>query len=461
MRGRRRWLYLGTAVAAAYAATCLVLTLRSRQPSFTEAEMSRAVELPRGFLWGTATSAHQVEGGNTRNDWAAFEALPGRIARGERSGMAVDHWRRVAQDVALMKALGANSCRLSIEWSRLEPEDGRWDEAAWEHYADELRQLRAVGIEPMVTLLHFTLPLWLAERGGVVSPEFPVRFARFAAEAARRLGDGVDLWCTLNEPNVQMYLGYLEGVWPPGRRSPQEAVAAFAGMLRAHAAAARAVRDHDRQGQVGVVVNMVAFDPASRWLLTDWLAAREAGEAYNWAFLHSIATGRMRLSAFGLPELDEPLPALSGSVDFVGINYYRRELARFSPWAVGLVRLGPGPGPRSDLGWEVHPEGLLRLLREAWIRYRLPLYVTENGVADAHGSLRGRFVRAHALAIERAAAQGIPVRGYYHWSLLDNFEWAEGFAPRFGLYRVEYPSLERRPAAGAEEFRSIAAGLAR
>src|SRR5262245_12087486 len=227
MRWRRRSLEVVAVIAAAYAATCLVLTLRSRQPSFNEAELSRAVKLPRGFLWGTATSAHQVEGGNTRNDWAAFEALPGRIARGERSGMAVDHWRRVAQDVALMKALGANSYRLSIEWSRLEPEDGRWDEASWEHYGEELAQLRAAGSEPLRRLRHFTRPRWLAERGGVASSDFPARFARFAAEAARRLGGEVDLWCTINEPNVQMYLGYLEGVWPPGRRSPQEAVAAF------------------------------------------------------------------------------------------------------------------------------------------------------------------------------------------------------------------------------------------
>ena len=400
-----------------------------------------------------------MDGGNTRSDWAAFEQQPGRIARGEKSGSAVDHWNRVAEDVALMKALGANSYRFSIEWSRLEPEDGRWDETAWQHSADEVRQLRAAGIVPMVTLLHFTLPHWVAERGGVAWPEFPVRFARFAAEAARRLGGDVDLWCTVNEPNVQMYLGYVEGVWPPGRRSPAEAVAAFAGLLRGHATAARAVREHDRGAQLGVVMNMVAFDPASRALLTDWIAAREADQAFNWAFTDSIASGRMRLSASGLPRLDEPLPALAGSADFVGVNYYRRELVRFSPWAVGLVRLSPGPGPRSDLGWEVHPEGLLRLLREAWRRYHLPLYVTENGIADARGTLRGRFVRAHALALERALSEGIPVRGYYHWSLLDNFEWAEGFAPRFGLYRVEYPSLERREAAGAEEFRAIAAAL--
>jgi beta-glucosidase len=456
---RRRISLAAGAAVLAYVAACAVLSWRHRTPALAAAELAQpaGASLPPGFLLGTATSSHQIEGGTDGNDWAEFERQPGRVARGERSGRAVDHWNRVAEDVALMRALGANAYRFSIEWSRVEPEEGRWDEAAWSHYADEVRRLRAAGIVPMVTLLHFTLPRWL--QGGATAAAFPERFGRFAGEAARRLGAEVDLWCTINEPNVQMYLGWVEGVWPPGRRSPTEAVQAFASLLRAHAAAAAAVRRHDAAAQVGVVSHLVLFDPASRASLPDWIAAREADRAFNWAFTDSIAAGRMRLSAAGMPKLDEPLPGLLGSSDFIGLNYYRREMVRFAPRAVGLVEVRPGPGERNDLGWEIHPAGLLRLLREAHQRYPLPLYVTENGIPDAAGTRRGSYLRAHLRAVERAVGEGVPVRGYFHWSLLDNFEWAEGFAPRFGLYRVDYATMERTPAGGAEEFRETARRL--
>jgi beta-glucosidase len=307
----------------------------------------------------------------------------------------------------------------------------------------------------MVTLLHFTLPAWLADRGGVRAGDFPLRFAHFAGEAARRLGPEVELWCTLNEPNVQMYLGYVEGVWPPGRKSPAEAVEAFAGLLRAHALAAGALRRHDPGARVGVAQNLVVFEPASRLSVPDWLAARTAEAAFDWAFPDSIAAGRMRLQAPGFPALDEPLPELRGSTDYFGANYYRRDLVRFAPRAPGRIELRPGPGPRNDLGWEVHPEGLLRVLRQAWARYRLPVYVTENGIADAAGERRAAYLRAHAHAVARALAEGVDVKGYFHWSLMDNFEWAEGYAARFGLYRVEPGTLARLATPATAAFAEL------
>jgi len=451
-------LLLGAAAALALAwlGTCAYF---SRQdPSFAFQAVERARPLlpgPPGFLWGTATAAHQIEGGNT-NDWSRFEEEPGRIARAERSGRAVDGWNRMAEDVALMAALNANAYRFSIEWSRLEPAEGTWDEAAWAHYGELVARLREAGITPLVTLLHFSLPLWLADRGGATAPDFPDRFARFAAEAAKRFSPRVGLWCTVNEPNVQMYQGYVEGVWPPGKKSRAEAVGAFAGLLRAHAKAAAVLHARDRKAQVGVAINLIAFEPGSRWSVPDWLAARGAGDAFDWAFYDAIQVGRVRFRVPGFPAIDEPLGDLAGSADYFGANYYRRDKVRFSPSAPGFVALLPVTGPTSDLGWEVHPESLLRLLRRAWSRYRLPVYVTENGIADAKGSLRGDYIRDHAYALSRAIAEGIPVRGYFHWSLMDNFEWAEGFTPRFGLYRVDYPSLQRRPAGGSETFAALA-----
>ena len=418
-------------------------------------EQPFAEPLPEGFLWGTATSAHQVEGGNIWNDWARLETKPGSIKGGAASGAAVDHWNRVAEDVELMLAVGANAYRFSIEWGRVEPQEGVWDESAWTHYEDEVAQLRTAGIVPMVTLLHFTIPAWLAERGGLTAPEFSELFARFAAEAARRLGPQVDLWCTLNEPNVQMYQGYVEGVWPPGIRDTRLAAEAFAGLVRGHAAAAGAIRAVDPSAQIGAAINMIVFDPASTWSLPDWIAAREADKGFNWAFYDSIEKGRIVLKLAGFPELDEPLDGLAGSADYLGLNYYRRNMVNFTAGAPGMVTILPGPGQLSDSGVEIYPEGLLRLVRRAWKRFALPIYVTENGVADSTGAHRPAFIRSHAYAIALALEEGIPVRGYFHWSLLDNFEWTEGFGPRFGLYRVDYETLDRIPTPAGAEFERL------
>jgi beta-glucosidase len=446
------------ALGALWLLACGYFSVAAGSEQFSAAAMARPLPpWPPGFLWGTATAAHQVEGGN-HNDWSRFEEQDGRIAHGDRSGPAVDHWNRMGEDVALMKDLKANAYRFSIEWSRIEPAPGQWDDAAFARYGELLGLLRDAHITPMVTLLHFTLPEWLADRGGVRAPDFPLRFALFASEVARRLGPKVDLWCTINEPNVQMYLGYVEGIWPPGHKSPPEAAEAFAGLLRAHAQAAQALRRHDPGAKVGVAQNLILFEPASRLSVPDWLAARGAAEAFDWAFYDSIQAGRIRLRSPGFPTLDEPLPELVGSADFFGANYYRRDLIRLSPSAPGFLQILPGPGPRNDLGWEVYPEGLLRLLRQAFARYRLPIYVTENGIADARGDERPAYLRSHAYALTRALAEGIPVKGYFHWTLMDNFEWAEGFGPRFGLYRVEPSTKSRIPTPGAGVFAQLAPG---
>ncbi len=456
-RIRRSWLVgIPLALATGYLALCLTFDMQEWDGAFPPEAGAETSHWPAGFLWGVATSAHQVDGGDTTSDWTRFEAEPGRIRGGSRSGRASGHWERVAEDVALTAGLGANASRFSVEWSRVEPRDGAWDEGAWAHYKDEVRRLRAAGVIPMATLLHFTLPSWLAARGGLTASDFPARFGRFAAEAARRLGHEVNLWCTVNEPNVQMYEGYVEGVWPPGLKDHAAAALAFAGLVRGHAAAAAAVRSQDSTASVGAAINVIVFDPVSKWLLTDWLVARIAGNGFNWAFYNSIAAGRIRLSLPGFPHIDEPLPGLAGSADWVGLNYYRRNLVRLSPGAPGLVELRPGPGPRTDTGIEIYPEGLLRLLRQAWRRYRLPIYVTENGIADSSGTRRSDFIRLHAHAVRLALDAGIPIRGYFYWSLLDNFEWAEGFGPKFGLYHVTPETLDRTRAPGAEEFARLA-----
>ncbi|MBI3790853.1 MAG: family 1 glycosylhydrolase [Gemmatimonadetes bacterium] len=445
------------ALALLYVGTCTWFD--RKRPSVTwsdEATTAFDPHWPAGFLWGTATAAHQVEGGNTHNDWSRFERGAGHVANGDVSGRAADHWNRVAEDVALMQALGANAYRFSLEWSRLEPIEGGWDDAAWNHYAAELTALRAAHIEPVVTLLHFTLPLWLADRGGLTAPDFPAQFARFAAEAARRLGGQVTWWCTINEPQVAMYFGYVEGTWPPARKDNAQAVAAFDGMLRAHAQAAAALRTIDRDAKIGLASNMIAFEPAHRWNLLEQAITSIVTDNFNWAFYDSIRDGRRQFAMPGFPTLDEPAPELKGTIDWIGINYYRRNLVRFAPGAPGMVSIGNGPGPLSDAGVEIYPQGLLSLLREGARRYHLPVVVTENGVADSSGRHRPAYVRTHAWAARQAIADGVDLRGFFHWSLMDNFEWAEGYRARFGLYALDRATMARTPAAGAEEFRRLA-----
>ena len=445
------------ALAGLYVLACIYLQRSHPRPLLGPASKTAfAPAWPAGFLWGTATAAHQVEGGNAFNDWARFEQQPGKIAHGDQSGAAAGHWSKVAEDIALMRELGANSYRFSIEWSRVEPTEGAWDNAAWQHYADEVAQLNAAGVEPVVTLLHFTLPAWLADRGGATAPDFPERFGRFAAEAARRLGPQVRWWCTVNEPQVQMYQGYVIGIWPPGVKDNAQAVRAFEGLLRAHGKAALALRQGDADAQIGVASNMIYFEPSNRWNLLEQIVGNMVSNGFNWSFYESIAKGRALFSMPGFPGLDVPLPELTGTIDWVGINYYRRNLVTFAPGSPGMVDIHPGPGTLTDAGIEIYPEGLLALLRESSKRYPLPIMITENGVADSAGVHRSMFIRQHAYAVKQAIEEGIDVRGLFHWSLMDNFEWAEGFGARFGLYRLDRATMARTPAAGAEEFRRLA-----
>jgi beta-glucosidase len=463
MATSRRWprIVLGIfgVLAISYTGTCLYYSFSQPVTVFEEGvEKAPFTGVPKGFLLGTATAAHQIEGGNTNNDWAAFEAEPGRIKNNEKSGKACDSWNLVDEDIRLMKELGANSYRFSIEWSRLEPTEGTLDEAAWAHYAEQIKKLKAQNITPMVTLLHFSLPQWLAKRGGLTAEDFPEKFGKFAAEAAKRYGPEVDLWCTLNEPNVMMYQGYVIGVFPPGKKSNEEATQAFEGLLRAHLTGSQALRQSDPGATIGVAMNMIAFQPQQRWNLIDWISANIAARSFDWAFYDSIMAGRIKFSAPGFPSLDKELTDLKGSVDFIGVNYYRRDLVHFSPSAPGMVETKGGPNPHSDLDWEIYPEGLYDLLKAAHTRYQLPIYVTENGIADS-GEKRPGYLRSHMYAIVKAIQEGVPVKGYYHWSLLDNFEWAEGFTPRFGLYQMNYNTLARTPSPAVATFQQIAKEL--
>jgi beta-glucosidase len=397
---------------------------------------------PSGFRWGTATSSHQVEGDNSNNDWWAFEQQPGRIAGGDRSGRACDWWRNAEADFDRMAALHQNAHRLSLEWSRLEPREGQFDDAAAARYRQMLTGLRERGIEPMVTLNHFTLPLWTARAGGWESAQIAGWFERYARRCAERFGDLVEMWVPINEPNIVLVLGYMQGRFPPAVRNPLRARRAIPNLLRSHAAAYRAIHDVRPGARVGTAHNIRLFDAARVNSRTDRWSAAMQSQAFNWLWLDVLRWGEGHSVLWS-----GRLPECAGTADFHGVNYYTRDRVRFVPWLVHRAFGGNLPTPDaqlSDYGYgEIYPEGLYRALHEVWRRYGRPLFVTENGLPDADDDVRPRFLLDHLRAVHRAITDGVPVEGYYHWSLVDNFEWAEGWRMKFGLIAVD-PVTQRR-----------------
>jgi beta-glucosidase len=393
---------------------------------------------PPTFLFGTATSATQVEGHCFTSDWSAFASEPARIKHGDRPDVACDSWHRWGDDVALLRSLGMGAYRLGIEWARIEPESGRLDHAALGEYRRMLGSLRDASIEPMVTLHHFTLPAWLARDGGVLSRSFPERLARFAHLAADALGDLCRLWITVNEPNVLAAHAYLLGVWPPAKKAPWLAWRAQQQLLRAHEAAYRALKRARPDAQVGVAHHVRVIEP-ERARRADQVAADVYRALFNDPFARAVCEARTH--------------------DFFGINYYSRDVVRFSPRRADELFLHRGVAEgaeTSDLGWEIYPEGLGVVVREWAQRSGLPVYVTENGIADAKDAKRAAFITAHLRELARAIADGVDVRGYFHWSLLDNFEWAEGYEARFGLAEVDFRTMERKLRPSAHVYARIA-----
>jgi len=395
---------------------------------------------PNGFLWGTATAAHQVEGQNINNQWWDWEQQPGRIWRSASSAQACGWWQMIEPDLDRAAALSQNAHRMSIEWSRIEPEDGRFDSAAIARYREMICAMRQRGIRPMITLHHFTNPRWLEAIGGWLHPDTPRRFARFAAYAVSALNDLCQLWCTINEPSVYATLSYLVGLFPPGRTRLAEGLRVVVNMLCGHAAAAAAIRGVDPSARVGLVHQLRIFEPASQ-SKQDAAVAAIYDYLFNGALLGALATGRI-----GPPFTSgvRALPGLRGSFDFVGLNYYTRDRVAFDPRSPRTLfgRLFTPPHvPQSDVGstgrtfGEIYSNGLYRALHRV-ARLGRPIYITETGLPDADDDQRPEFILSHMRAVHRALRDGIDVRGVFLWTLVDNFEWAEGWGLRFGLYAL-------------------------
>jgi beta-glucosidase len=429
----------------------------------------RSVRFPPGFLLGVASSAHQVEGGTTANTWSAWELTTRpdgspRISGGDRCGRAADHWSRFAEDVELLRWLGVGMYRLSVEWSRVEPLPGLVDGSVLDRYRQRCVDLRAVGIEPMVTLHHVTEPQWTAERGGFGYRPTTDAWLRFVALCVDALGDVVRHWTTVDRPVDYVVRGWLRGEWPPGLADPAAAVRVLENLLLAHARAYRVIHAADRGGwqhHVGIAHDLMPMRPARPFRPLDRLQARRWDLTYNRAVPDALTSGVLRLRLYE-GSVVRRHPELRGTQDFFGLSHDHRVLVRAGRSWRDPVELFPGPGERSDLGRSLEPWSLADVARDV-ARYGLPVIVTGHGTADmaVPDLRRRRWLGASLAALAQACNDGVDVRGYLYGSLLDGFEWSHGFGARTGLFRVAGRDLRRIPTSSAAFYRDVVAAQQR
>ena len=415
------------------------------------------LHFPDNFLWGTATAAHQVEGHNTANNWAAWERQPGRIYQDQTAGAACDWWSgRYEEDFDRAAEMSNNAHRFSVEWSRIEPEPGRYDDAALRFYVDMVAALRKRGMEPMVTLHHFTNPQWIEQNGGWRNPETVERFEQFTRVVVDALGDYVTLWCTINEPMIFATMGYLQGHFPPGKHSLGAATRVVENMLRGHAAAYYAIKELFPQAQVGLAQHMLSQKTRFPRAVHQ-PALRTIRNAFNRAFVEALNTGTLRL-----PLRKVEVPQAAGTLDWIGLNYYYRFDVMFNLLHPGQLFLHQTQPREGILGpervGESWPEGLFEHIKWLCTATGKPLYVTENGVPDPDDSLRPLHMVRSLRSVWRAIMHNYPVRGYFAWTLVDNFEWAEGYDPafNFGLYACDHETQVRTRRRSAELYGEIA-----
>src|SRR3989344_4695604 len=402
------------------------------------------MKFPKNFLWGAATSAHQVEG-NNHNDWTEREkknadwlskASGGKYPpENYISGRAGDHYNRFRNDFDIAKSMGHNAHRFSIEWSRIEPEEGKFDEKEIKHYREVILALRERGLEPFATLWHSTNPTWIRDVGGWENSKTVEHFARYVEKIIKSFPD-VRYWLTLNEPTVYAGLGYIQGTQPPWVKSMRRGNTVFKNFVKAHNLAYRIIQKNNKNALVGFAHHLVYMVPKNN-LPWNWFAVRILEYIRNWRFLNAVKR----------------------NCDFFGVQFYQsQEISlSFSNGKWGPISAMPIPGkPIDDLGWAINPEGIYHLLK-ATSKYAKPIFITESGIADAKDINRPKFIKETLEWIAKAIEEGVDVRGYFHWSFMDNFEIPEmrGFQARFGLVEINYKTLERKIRPSAYKLKEI------
>ncbi|NRR34246.1 beta-glucosidase [Oxalobacteraceae bacterium] len=417
------------------------------------------LQFPPSFTWGVATSAFQIEGaaaidGKGPSIWDTFSHTPGKVIDASNGDVACDHYHRYAEDVDLIASLNVNAYRFSVAWSRVQPDgQGAWNELGFDFYSRLLDKLREKNITAHLTLYHWDLPQALQDQGGWLNRDTATHFAAYAAEVARRFGARVATIATHNEPWCSANLGYGNGQFAPGVADPVAALQVSHHLLLSHGLAMQAMRAVKAPAKLGIVLNQWTATPASDSPEDIAAAAHEYARSVQW-FMDPIFKGRypeLALKAIDQSRFtvfENDFNDIQQPLDFLGVNYYFRAfVSTATPPVPAPAQLGV-----SDMGWEIYPQGLTELLLALKAEYELPpIYITENGMAEAdrieggrvHDSRRTEYVRSHLLAVQSAMEQGVDVRGYFYWSLMDNFEWNSGYAKRFGLLYVDYATQRR------------------
>ncbi len=417
--------------------------------------MTDYLPFPENFLWGTATAAHQIEGGNKNNQWWLWEQIPGKIKDGKTSEQACQHWSKYEEDFTLIKDINNNAYRMSLEWSRIVPEPNKIDQDALDHYRKMIESLVKRNITPFITLHHFTEPIWWMKEGSLLSKKSNhlKHFEFYVETVVKEFSDIVPVWNTINEPDIVASIAYFIGSFPPGSKSIRKSIKALNTLLMMHGMAYRTIKRLQPEAQVGIVKNMVYVQPYNKKSRSDRMIAKFIDYAMNGATLRALRTGKLYTSLFRSKKF------IKDSTDFIGLNYYNYVLTSRK-----LPDLKIQANPETDksllcegLGWEPYPDGLLFNLRRLKKEFPTkPIYITENGIGTSNDEWRQKYLIHHLMRVHQAIQEGIDIRGFFEWSLMDNFEWAEGYSSHFGLYEVNYENQQRTKRGSADLYGSIA-----
>ena len=421
----------------------------------------KTIQFPKSFIWGTATASHQVEG-NCINNWSQFEG--GNKTTGEPnikdsqvSGNACEHWDRYPKDIELIKNIGVRYYRFSLEWSKIEPQKGMYNQDAINHYSDLINKLISKGVTPVITLHHFTHPIWFENIGAFEKEENIQHLLLFAEKVFNEYSDRVKYWCTINEPAVVATQGYFTGMFPPGKKNIKLTCIVLKNLLEAHVQIYKKIKSmkNGDAAQVGIVKNINHFDPWRRYSVSDWLLTLFMNYAYNTSSIRFFKTGKFKILIPGFLWISHKNMNACTANDFFGLNYYSHNHIKFNIFNKDFFELKfHSKDTMTDMPYTIYAEGIYRAIQEV-SKLSIPIIITENGVADKDDKIRAEYIQKYLYATMKSIEDGYNVIGYFYWSLLDNFEWAFGYDMKFGLYSVDFKNQIRKLREGSETFVQI------
>ena len=445
-----------------YIFSILILHLKYPEMSWDWDNISiRELTFPKEFKWGTATASHQVEG-NSINNWSKFEREVNsngdpRISGNQRSGDACDHWNRYPEDILLIKNLGVSHYRFSIEWSKVQPSQDSFNSDALSHYHAMIDAIIDNDLIPVLTLHHFTHPLWFDDLGAFEKSENIKLFVKFCERIFKEYSGKVPIWCTINEPAVVLTQGYFSGMFPPGKKDAQLSAIVLKNLLEAHVQSYHCLKklENGDRVKIGIVKNINQFDPWRRWNLLDWIISGAVNQFFNISSIQFLSTGKFKIHIPGLAWIKHENKDAINSTDFFGLNYYSHNHLKVKLFSKELFSMEyKNNDILTDMPYTIYPEGIYRAIKYVSI-LNVPIMITENGIADHLDDRRELYIKRYLYSVSKAIKDGYNVVGYFYWSFMDNFEWAFGYDMKFGLYSVDFKTQKRELRKGANAFVDI------